>query len=112
MAYLVFSVCEKKLSYFAHLPPCERHGRGFARAPGAAISGDLGGRGRGTNYSARIRYRNSMKKREAPTKVVILVADGARWVNRRVVVDRRLVTGRKSPALPQFNAAMLKAFTA
>jgi protease I len=37
---------------------------------------------------------------------------GARWVNRKVVVDRSLVTSRKPADIPDFNAQMLKAFTA
>jgi protease I len=37
---------------------------------------------------------------------------GARWVNRKVVVDRNLVTSRKPADIPQFNVEMLKAFAA
>jgi protease I len=37
---------------------------------------------------------------------------GARWVNRKVVVDRSLVTSRKPADIPAFNVEMLKAFGA
>ena len=37
---------------------------------------------------------------------------GARWCNRRVVVDRALITSRKPADIPAFNAEMLKAFGA
>jgi protease I len=37
---------------------------------------------------------------------------GAKWVNRKVVVDRRLVTSRKPADIPAFNTEMLKAFMA
>jgi protease I len=37
---------------------------------------------------------------------------GARWVNRKVVVHKRLVTSRKPADIPAFNTEMLKAFGA
>jgi protease I len=37
---------------------------------------------------------------------------GARWSNKKVVVDRDLVTSRKPSDIPQFNDRMLKAFGA
>ena len=35
---------------------------------------------------------------------------GAKWTNRQVVVDRRLVTSRKPADIPAFNKAMIREF--
>lgn len=37
---------------------------------------------------------------------------GARWVNRKVVVDRNLVTSRQPADIPAFNRAMIRLFRA
>jgi putative intracellular protease/amidase len=43
-------------------------------------------------------------------KVAILVTDGARWIDRKTVVNGNLLTSRKLDDIPAFSREMLRLF--